>query len=210
MSTMYPNSTNGSLPEEAIADRALTRRLREGDADAYETAFRLYHRYLLRIAVRYLKDEELAEDALQEVFVKLWLFRDRLDESHSIKAFLSVALKNQVLNDLRSQKRRILHHLASLENWSEEDHSTENQQVWREYLDILTQGISYLTPQRREVFRLRVEEGLTNEEVADRLNLSVNTVKFQFYHASKFLRHYLHREAAVPSALFLAALAGQL
>lgn len=206
---MYPNSTNGSLPEEAIADRALTRRLREGDADAFETAFRLYQRHLLRIAVRYLKDEDLAADALQEVFVKLWLFRERLDESHSIKAFLSVALKNQVLNDLRSQKRRILHQLASLENWTEEDHATENQQVWKEYLDIVTQGVSQLTPQRREVFRLRVEEGLTNEEVANRLNLSVNTVKFQFYHASKFLRQYLYQEAAIPSALFMAVLAGQ-
>lgn len=62
-------------------DSQLTRRLRQHDEAAFETLFRRYYRYLYTVAIQYVKDPDLAEDALQDVYLKIWLNREQLDES---------------------------------------------------------------------------------------------------------------------------------
>jgi len=182
-----------------VTDAELTYRLSQHDETAFETLFRRYYRYLYSIAVQYVKDPELAEDALQEVYLKLWTHRTQLDASQSIKAYLATAMRNQIINRLRDDRRAILRHIERQAFLPEADTSTEESITLNEYSSVVRQGLQLLPAQRRLVFTLRSEVGLTNEEVASQLRISINTVKIHYYHACRFLRDYLRHHADLPT-----------
>lgn len=184
-------------------DSQLTRRLKQHDEAAFETLFRRYYRYLYTVAIQYVKDPDLAEDALQEVYLKIWVNREQLDESQSIKAYLATAMRHQVLNSLRNDKRAVLHHIEHQSMLPEFDTATEESITLSEYGSVVRQGLLLLPAQRRLIFTLRSELGLTNQEVAEQLRISINTVKVQYYHACRFLRDYLRQHADLPTLLAL-------
>jgi RNA polymerase sigma-70 factor (family 1) len=184
-------------------DSQLTCRLKQHDEAAFETLFRRHYRYLYTVAIQYVKDPNLAEDALQDVYLKVWLNREQLDETQSIKAYLATAMRHQVLNRLRNDKRAILHHLEHQAMLPDFDTATEESITLSEYGSVVRQGLLLLPAQRRLVFTLRSEMGLTNEEVAKQLRISINTVKAQYYQACRFLRDYLRQHADLPTLLAL-------
>ena len=173
------------------------------DEVAFETLFRRYYRYLYSVAIQYVKDPALAEDGLQEVYLKLWVNRESLDESQSIKAYLATALRHQVLNQLRDNKRAILRHVERQYMLPDTDTTTEEGITLNEYGSVVREGLQLLPAQRRLVFILRSEIGLSNEEVASQLRISINTVRVQYYHACRFLRNYLRQHANLPTLLVM-------
>lgn len=186
-----------------LTDSELTLRLKQHDEAAFETLFRRYYRYLYSVAIQYVKDPALAEDALQEVYLKLWTNRDHIDELQSIKSYLATAMRHQVLNTIRNEKRAILRHLSYRTTCPDADTSTEDTLMFNEYGSVFRDGLGQLSNQRRLVFTLRSEQGLTNEEVAFQLKLSINTVKVQYYQACRFLRAYLRQHAGIEAVLIL-------
>ena len=186
-----------------LTDSELTLYLKQDNEVAFETVFRRYYRYLYSIAIQYVKDPALAEDALQEVYLKLWTHRSQLDPHQSLKNYLAVAMRNQVLNTLRNQKRAVLRHMAQHTTEADIDTSTEESIMLNEYGTVVRNGLQLLPTQRRLVFTLRSEDGFSNEEVASQLNISINTVKVHYYHACRFLRDYLRQHADIPTLLVL-------
>ncbi|MFD2572296.1 RNA polymerase sigma-70 factor [Spirosoma soli] len=186
-----------------LTDRELTIRLRQNDGVAFETLFRRYYRYLYAIAIQYVKDPVLAEDSLQEVYLKLWTNREGLDASQSVKNYLATAMRHQVLNQLRDDKRAILRHIERQSGLAIVDTTTEDQLILNEYDSVVRTGLNQLPAQRRLVFLLRSENGLSNEEVASRLHISINTVKVHYYQACRFLRDYLRHHAGIETLVLL-------
>ena len=184
-------------------DTELTLRLKHHDDVAFEQLFRRHYRYLYSVAIQYVKDPALAEDALQEVFLKLWTGREKLDEAQSVKNYLAMAMRHQVLNQLRHDKRAVLRHIDHQATRPDADTATEDEITLNEYSAIVSNGLGLLPAQRRLVFTLRSEEGLTNEQVATQLHLSVNTVKVHYYQACRFLRQYLRDYAGIETMLLL-------
>jgi RNA polymerase sigma-70 factor (family 1) len=187
--------SNNFLSLSVNADSKLTDDLKKGDEMAFEEVYRLYHRHLYYIAVRYLKDPALAEDALQEVFLKLWSHRQTLDGQQSLKAFLSVMMRNHVLNTIRDKQREILHHIEYTAEWSETDAENVQEEEWQTYEQLVAEGVSHLSPQKKRVFQLKTQGGLNNEQIAHQLGLSINTVKYQFSQSLHFLRGYVRRHS---------------
>lgn len=188
-----------------LTDKELALRLKQHDEVAFETLFRRYYHYLYSIAIQYVKDPALAEDALQEVYLKLWTNRAQLDESQSIRNYLATAMRHQVLNLIRDNKRAILRHLNHLATHPEADTTTEETLILNEYGNVVQNGLRQLSAQRRLVFMLRSEQGLSNEEVASKLQISINTVKVQYYQACRFLRDYLRQHAGIEAMIILVA-----
>jgi RNA polymerase sigma-70 factor (ECF subfamily) len=187
-----------------LTDTELTLRLAQNDAAAFETLFHRYYRFLFTIASQYLKDPVLAEDALQDVYLKLWTHRDSLDASQSVKSYLATAMRHQVLNRLRDDKRAILRHIDHQSQLTAVDTTTEEQITLNEYDVVIQQGLNKLPAQRRLVFTLRSQDGLTNEEIASKLQISINTVKVHYYQACRFLRDHLRQNAGIETlALFI-------
>lgn len=182
---------------DSAGDKNLTQGIKDDEEISFELLFEKYHRQLYLLAVRYLRDEKLAEDAIQDVFLKVWEQRRRLDPSRPIKGFLFATLKNHVLNMIRSRKRRILNTIEAGNRKPGSAEETEDEIILNEYLDIVEKGLEKLPSGKQKVFRLRRLEGCTNQEVATRLHISVTTVKSQLYKATKFLRNFVETHADI-------------
>lgn len=178
-------------------DHRLTEKIENKNEDFFELLFEKYHRQLFLLALQYLKDEKLAEDAIQDVFLKVWEKRDQLDFSRSVKGFLFTTLKNHVLNMIRSRKRRIANTIEAGNRKPGAVENTEEEVALNEYWKIVEEGIEELPSGKQKVFRLRRIQGYTNREVASVLHISVTTVKSQLYKATKFMRSFVREHADI-------------
>lgn len=172
-------------------DQQLAARLRDGDHKAFKELYAAYHQLLYGTAYKYLKSTTAAEDAVHEVFVKVWLHREELDPSQGVRNFLFKCLKFHVLNLIRDHKRSLSKQYELIYNASSEHRDAESTVIFNDYRKIVDHAINNLSAQKKKIFRLRSYEGLSNEEVARQLGLSINTVKFQYAQASKALKHAL-------------------
>jgi RNA polymerase sigma-70 factor (family 1) len=168
--------------------------IKKGDRVAFREVYDAYYKQLYSVAGKYLKDSQMAEDAVQDIFVQLWLKRETLDPAKSLKNYLFVCLKNHVFNMIKSRKRRILLAYKANEENSKAINSTEDEIILSEYQTIIKQGLEKLPDKRREVFELKTYQGLTNTQIAESLSISINTVKNHYYHSNKFLRTYLRKK----------------
>lgn len=176
------------------SDTTLACKIRKGSTAAFEEIYDRYHRQLFCMARSYLKDEKLSEDAVQDIFVKLWEKREHLNPERSIKGYLFTMLKNQLLNTLRNRKKTILSAFSDDEQQFPSEVSTEQTVIYNDYQEILQKGLHHLPDRRREVFELKTL-GHSNDQIAKMLVISVHTVKAHYYHGLKFIRTYLKNHA---------------
>jgi RNA polymerase sigma-70 factor (ECF subfamily) len=123
------------------------------------------------IAKQYLKRPTLAEDAVQDVFVKLWNKRQRIESSKPIRGLLFVMLKNHLINLLRKRKNDIVPISKENEGLLKSDSKSDQDLLYKEFHAILEKGLEELSDRKREVFELRTINGHTNSEVADLLHI---------------------------------------
>lgn len=172
-------------------DAILLKKLKAGDKKAFRKIYLKYNKKLFSVGIKYLRSKELAEDAIHDIFLKLWNNRKKLDNSGSLKGFLFTAVKNHVLNMISSNKRKMKKHIKL--SYEKKVNRVEQDNVisiskYRERYEL---AVEQLPEKRREIFKLRTNDGLTNKEVAQYLNLSVHTVKSQYYKASNFIKSYV-------------------
>lgn len=171
-------------------EKKLSARVADGDKEAFEELFRTYYGGLYVLATRYLKDESLAEDALQEIFLKVWINRAALDPGRSVRNYLYTVTKNHILNTLRnnsSASRKIIDYMRS----HREGGVAEEVFTPSELPALIYKAIDSLPKKRRLVTKLKLYKGLDNEKIAQKLNLSINTVKFHYSQALKKIRELL-------------------
>ncbi len=166
-------------------------KLKEGDEKAFRDLYDKYHKPLFGIAFNYLKSNQLAEDAVHDVFVKLWNHREQLDAQKSLKGFLFTSMKNHVLNMIRDHKREIEKNRKYAKRKPTSKNDTEAKLTYENYKKVFEAGLGELTDAKREIFEMKMEDGVTNKGIAKKLEISVNTVKSQYYKASKFIKNYL-------------------
>lgn len=167
------------------------RHLRQGDARAFSDLFNQYHRLIYTLAYRYLKSREEAEDTVQFTFMKLWEQRETLDFSNDVKSLLFTVAKNYLLNELR-HKQIISEKQGEIAQ--EEEIYEESFLSVLEIEDIkyhLRGAIAKLPRQKRQICRLKIEYGLSNQQVAEKLNISIATVKSHYTQAIKMLKYFL-------------------
>ena len=174
--------------------------VKDGDRTAFREVYNRYNKQLYFTAMQYLRHREMAEDAVQDIFIKLWLKKNTLNPALSIKAFMVTCLKNHVLNMIRSNKKKI----ANTFELTEADHPitncTADEIQMNEYRKIMHDGVNSMPDQKKRVFEMKVFMGESNREVAAKLGISINTVKVHYYHSRQFMKSYLKKEAGLDSA----------
>lgn len=176
-------------------EKRILYRLQLGDNDAFEQLYHRYHKRLYGFAFKYLKSRELAEDAVHDTFIKLWEKRGSLHSNP--KGFLFTSVRNHVINMVRNNKRNVLKHIQIEHERKKSTNKTEDVIIYSEYQKILASGLKKLPEGKREIFNLKTVHKLSNQEIAERLNISIHTVKSQYYHASKFIKEYLDEHADI-------------
>lgn len=136
-----------------------------------------------------VKDDTLAEDLSQMVFMKVWLYRDRLDETLSLKNYLIVLARNSALDVFKSKYHMVMSRSGILPEETDPgraEHRVEFQEARLRILKVVEE----MPPQRREVFKMSRFCSLSNEEIAHLMGLSVRTVEKHIQLALQQLRKY--------------------
>jgi RNA polymerase sigma-70 factor (family 1) len=158
----------------------------------FNELFREYEHPLYLFAFRMLKSEMAAKDIIQDVFLKLWLIRDKISEIKSISSFLYKLTENKVFDYLRASAsdQKKMHAL-----WCRVHQSNEpNVGIYveaKEYHAIIQQAIEQLSPQRKAVYLLSQAEDKPRKEIASLLKISPNTVRNQLAKAIENIVAYL-------------------
>ena len=138
-------------------------------------------------------DKAMAEDAVQHVFTRFWEFRSELRVGISLKNYLVTMTKNHILNVIRNENNAIAKNYEIAQSIPEyEDTLIENLEK-KEMMSLFYKALDKLPPQKREICLMKVRDELTNPEIAERMQLSVNTIKTHYSEALKLLRAHLHK-----------------
>jgi RNA polymerase sigma-70 factor, ECF subfamily len=174
------------------SNKELVQGIKVGNIASYEALYKEYYVFLCLLAEHIVRNHADAEEIVSDVFVKLWNIRGKIDITTSIKAYLVRAVHNTSLNYI--ERAGISYsHTDSLSNselkllaW-ESDYPL-GRLFEKEITKILEQGISELPNACRQVFLLSRDEDMTYNDIADKLGISVNTVKAQIKNALARLR----------------------
>ena len=185
MSTQFTTPTRNE-------DQTLFLLIKNRDRDAFTRLYHKYHAYLYALALRYLKNREMAEDTVQHVFVKLWESTEAIKIEVNVKNYLYTMTKNYILNQIRDNKEVISLNYAHAQEMKDEEDVVESME--KQYtLEILRKGINNLPPQKKEVCLLKLEEDHTNQKIADKMGISIHTVKSHYQESLKMLRDYFRK-----------------
>lgn len=164
--------------------------IRHDDRQAFERVFRESYRPLTAYAFRFVNDLAVAENIVQDVFLKLWQNRHELVITTSLVHYLFRSVRNHSLNHLNKAKVRSEY----LRMQIDAEHDNQDYSAFYPEIGLLKKieaAISALPEKRQEIFRLAREEGLKYREISERLDISVKTVETQMTLALKQLRESL-------------------
>lgn len=174
-------------------DHALFLLVKKRDKEAFNTLYYKYHAYLYAVALRYLKDEDMAADTVQHVFIKLWETTKALNIDINVKNYLYTMTKNHILNQIRDNKETVSLNYINAQQEIKDKSDIVQLMEEQQTIDVLHKGINSLPPQKRRVCQLKLEEGVTNQKIADEMGISVHTVKSHYRESLKILRDYFQK-----------------
>ena len=184
-----------------IDEKALFQEVAKGDREAFRQLFHHYNKLLQPFVSRLTGSPAANEEVLQEVFLKLWLHRDRLTAVENPKAYIVRIVNNEAINYLRSQVRDNRLRAAVRQLVVEDVPSPEQGLFYRETEMRLNEAIERLPQACKKIYRMSREQYMRIPEIADALNLSDSTVKNQLVKALKSIR--LHINKVTPTIIFL-------
>lgn len=167
-------------------DNLLTELNKKDDIKAFKQFFEGFYPSVCVFARKYLKDADVAEDLSQEAFIEFWKRKENFTDIKAIKGYIYTVTKNKCLNyiKLRDIRANILKDDILTEDYFYE--LVLEEETYR----IVHQAVNNLAPQSRKIVWLSMA-GNKNQEIADQLNISVNTVKTLKKNAYKELRNRL-------------------
>lgn len=184
------------VKKDELLNYELAERIKQGEKTAFELVFKLYYKLLQNFACVYLRNTYLSAEIVQETFIKIWETRSSIDPGKSLKAYLYRCVHNNCINfckkaEVNSRQtkeylKELSYRLSLLElNPEDNDQSffTNEQRI-----QAIQNTIDTLPLQCKEIFLLIRFENLTYNQVAEKLSISVNTVKTQLQRAMARLR----------------------
>jgi RNA polymerase sigma-70 factor (ECF subfamily) len=176
---------------ENISDNLLVIRIKNDDKTAFRTLYDRYNKKLYFFSLKFLGNNSEAEELVQSVFINVWENRKSLDSTLSVKNYAYKAAVNYIYNYLK--KKAIRARFIESETVKGEIHSnlTYEEVFYHDLERSVNTIVETLPSQQQKIFKLSRYEGLTNKEIASRLDLSVRTVENQMYRTLKLIRNNL-------------------
>lgn len=183
--------------KEINSEYDLLDRLRKGDHDAFTQLYEKYSVLLIPTILRLLKSQELTEELLQKLFIKIWDSREQINPEKSFKAYIYRIAQNMVYYSFRedSRQKRLLDYVISQK--SESYSHIEENLINKEMEELVKAAIEKLPPKRREVYLLFRYEEKSYKEISDLLHISTSTINDHLQKANKFLREELNKKEFV-------------
>ena len=180
--------------------RELQTRIANNDEAAFTQLYLHFAKKLIHFATSLVRSRETAEELTEDVFVKLWANRSHITGVENISVYLYVAVKNKALNALSLKAKELI--LAPFDyldtSLDEFAASPYDVMITSEMMDRMHQAVEALPPRCKMIFKLIREDGLKYKEVAEILNISVNTIDVQMAIAVKKICTSLHIQKPTP------------
>jgi RNA polymerase sigma-70 factor (ECF subfamily) len=159
------------------SDKELVALLAADNEDSFNIIYDKYREHVHKVAMRYLKSDNISHEVVQEVFMKLWLERNNIIPTTPIEGWLCTVAKNITLNKLKKVaiEWRAINHLKATQPTF--DDATQNRLNDADCNHLLQEALTNLSENQRLVFRLSREENQSYIEIANNLNISPLTVK---------------------------------
>jgi RNA polymerase sigma-70 factor (ECF subfamily) len=175
-----PSFMNKDLPITAAPD------VHRCDDEAFREIYNQYYTRLCFFASRLLPGCSETDDIVQEVFLKLWIKWEDIYDPKSIKAFLYISVKNSCLNSHKHKK--VVRKYYKLNNVEPEEDVIASHIVEAEVLQLVHRKLEKMPQGCRNVMQLSYFQGMKDKDIAERLNVSINTVKTQKKRGLSLLR----------------------
>ena len=175
-----------------------------GDHASFSKIYQYFSKKVLGLCVKYTHSVEVAEELTHDIFLKVWQKREPL-QSENLEGFIFRVAKNQIFDWLRKMAadRRMKAEMINRHNSNQAGVQQDEALEAKVDLTFIKSLISNMPPKRREVFQLCKFEQLTYLEVADKLNISRDTVKDHIMKANKALSKIQESEKLLYSLIFL-------
>ncbi|MEP7376012.1 MAG: RNA polymerase sigma-70 factor [Chitinophagaceae bacterium] len=179
----------------------LLRQLIEGDAHAFKEIYELYQDKIYAFAYKLTKQKHVADDMVQEVFIKLWEKRDQVKVELNFGAYLNKMTQNHIFNYLKKAshdkalQQTIRHQMEALQN------SNADEMLEKELQKVYAEAIETLSPQKKLIYTLSRTGDLSYDEIARQLNISRNTVRNQMVDAIRLIRQYVAGHSGLTSII---------
>ena len=192
-----------AAPTDDTGDKLLFARIAGGDRDAFRLLYARHWNGVYSVALGWLKSPEWAQDVVQDVFYKLWDKRERLETVEHPRPYLFVMARNEIMAAFKSNSKSLL--LTSIDHYTEvlagsypqPDHALGLKQSEA----FVHAAVEQLPPRQKLIFQLTRQEGLSHEEIADRLGLTKETVSNHATRALHSIRVFLQHHSAIQGAL---------
>ena len=167
--------------------------LMHGSETAFTQIYQRFHSILHSVVLRFIKDEEVAKDMLQQVFLSLWENRENLAPDTNLKNYLFTLTKNRIINYLRHENMALQRHYE----WAqmrESDESWMEKMVKEGQLARLQELIDRLPEQQKRICLYKINDRMSNRQIAQEMGISIQTVKNQYSTTLKKLREEAFNE----------------
>lgn len=185
------------------SDIILINRLRNGDESALTELYNKFWQSLFVSSYNILKDKELCEDIIQDIFMNIWHNREKLEINISLKGYMYACARYQVFNQFKKNKDKI--HVELFEDLDKRfQYSTpETQLMHEELLEQINSIVEALPEKCQLVYKLSREEQLSHKEIAERLDISTKTVENHITKALHVIRLSMGTSASMAMVLWL-------
>jgi RNA polymerase sigma-70 factor (ECF subfamily) len=186
------------------SEKELVEKIIFGDQAAFKEVFYRYKDKLFSYCFRFTKSEAIAEEIVQDVLLKIWTERKRIDPDLSFNSYLYTITRNHALNFLKKAA-----HDASLKaqlfHYFDQYHcQPEDQLIYNDLAGIAEQAVALLPPRRRLIYEMSREQAMNYEEIASHLGISKYTVKNQLVKALRSIKNYLNTHTEMDICLIYA------
>lgn len=170
----------------AYPDEQTLIKVTQGDEAAFAELYNYYKIPALRFSISLLKDEEEAENMMQDVFVKIWLKKEQIKPDLNFNSYLFTCLRNMAFDHFKKiEKSEFLRRqYMEVMKASVDDEKEEKERR----IFMVQTAVESLSVKRKQILRLNIEEGKSYQEIAEFLRISKNTVKNQLVKAKQILR----------------------
>jgi RNA polymerase sigma-70 factor, ECF subfamily len=170
-----------------VDDKILAARLKNSSSEAFGLLYKRYKKIIYYFSLKYLGDPAEAEELVQVVFISIWEHRGYIDENKSFKSYIFKSAVNSIYNQLKRKAVRRKYMLKEMEK-PEKTSNPYEQIFFKDMEEKIGEIVMSLPPQQQKIFNFRRFEGLSHEEIAVKLDLSVRTVENQIYRVNKILK----------------------
>lgn len=167
--------------------------LRKGDEKAFTEIYERYHKQLYIVAYKYLKDKDMSKDAIQQIFLKLWELRMLFNIQINLRNYLFTMLKNYLLNEIRNNYTALEKNYELAQQTTEYEDEILSKLEKKELTTQLYQAIDKLPEQKKIICLYKLTDGLSNQEIAEKMQISIPTVKTHYSQAIKHLRNHFDK-----------------